>query len=65
MKSAMDAEQASSNMMLMKITPFIPLILRGKLLEKLNYYPAEAISVGMGLPRLRLAMTEKKSRSSQ
>ena len=35
MKNAMDAEQSSERVL--EITPFIPLILRGKLLEKLNY----------------------------
>jgi len=45
MNNAIDAEQASSNMMLMEITPFIPLKIRGmggtliferELVEKLN-----------------------------
>jgi len=35
MKNAMDAEQSSDRVL--EITPFIPLILRGILLEKLNY----------------------------
>ena len=35
MKNAMNAEQSSDRVL--EITPFIPLILRGKLLEKLNY----------------------------
>ena len=35
MKNAMDAEQSSERVL--EITPFIPLILRGKLLENLLY----------------------------
>ena len=36
MTNDMDADQSSDRVL--KITPFIPLILRGKLLEKLDYY---------------------------
>jgi len=39
MNNAMDVEQSSDRVL--EITPFIPLILRGKFLEKLNFYCVE------------------------